>query len=236
MAPVLLAAGLDWLEGLLPVIFVLFWLLSQVWAVFRRVAGPRQQPAGPPAPRLPRPPRPLGDDGAAPGGQGDALARETLERQIEAFLRETKARPPRPPDDAGEPGERRTRPAPRPTQTTGGRGTRPGERVVSAAERRTASSAAGPAQATPTATSSDAAGDLRKRHVVTTAGGADVSKHVTEAFATDLKHRIAPAGTTPPAPVAVDRVVDLVSMLREPATLRALVVMREVLDRPVERW
>jgi hypothetical protein len=25
-------------------------------------------------------------------------------------------------------------------------------------------------------------------------------------------------------------------MLREPATLRALVVIREVLDRPVERW
>ena len=228
LPPVLLAAGLDWLEGLLPVLFVLFWLVSQVWAVFRRVAGPPQQPAGPPAPRLPRPPRPLGDDALAPAGQGDALARETLERQIEAFLRETNARLPRPPDDVGERGERRTRPKPRPTTTTGARGPRPGERVPSAAT--------GTAQATKTATSNDPAGDLRQRHVVTNAGGTDVSKHVTEAFATDLKHRIAPADAPLQPPVVADRGVDLVSMLREPATLRALVVMREVLDRPVERW
>jgi hypothetical protein len=227
MPPVLLAAGLDWLEGLLPVLFVLFWLVSQVWAVFRRVAGPPQQPAGPPAPRLPRPPRPLGDDVAAPGGQGDALARETLERQIEAFLRETTARLPRPPDDVGERGERRTRPKPRQT-TTGARGPRPAERVPSVAT--------GTAPATRTTTANDAAGDLRQRHVVTTAGGSDVSKHVTEAFATDLKHRIAPVDAPLQPPVVADRAVDLVSMLREPATLRTLVVLREVLDRPVERW
>ena len=110
----------------------------------------------------------------------------------------------------------------------GARGPRPGERVPSAAT--------GTAQAAKTATSNDAAGDLRQRHVVTTAGGTDVSKHVTEAFATDLKHRIAPADAPLQPPVVADRGVDLISMLREPATLRALVVMREVLDRPVERW
>jgi len=71
---------------------------------------------------------------------------------------------------------------------------------------------------------------------VTTAGGSDVSKHVTEAFATDLKHRIAPVDAPLQPPVVADRAVDLVSMLREPATLRTLVVLREVLDRPVDRW
>ena len=39
LPPVLLAAGLDWLEGLLPVLFVLFWLVSQVVNVIRRMAG-----------------------------------------------------------------------------------------------------------------------------------------------------------------------------------------------------
>ncbi|MGA1618929.1 MAG: FmdB family zinc ribbon protein, partial [Pirellulales bacterium] len=35
----LLAAGFDWLEGLLPLLFVFIWIVSQVLNVFRRVAA-----------------------------------------------------------------------------------------------------------------------------------------------------------------------------------------------------
>ena len=35
----LFAAGFDWLEAILPLLFVLIWIISQVVAVFRRVRG-----------------------------------------------------------------------------------------------------------------------------------------------------------------------------------------------------
>ena len=38
MTLAMFAAGLDWLEGLLPALFVGFWILSQVFAIFRRPA------------------------------------------------------------------------------------------------------------------------------------------------------------------------------------------------------
>lgn len=66
MQPVVFAAGLDWLEALLPFLFVLFWIVSQIVNVVRNLAG-RGQPARgparlPPRPEMPRrpelPPRP----------------------------------------------------------------------------------------------------------------------------------------------------------------------------------
>ena len=76
---ILFAAGLDWLENLLPVLFVGFWILSQVFAVFRRVAG-NGRPAEPPVVRRPEPARPA----PPPMPPED---REQLEQQIEEFLR-----------------------------------------------------------------------------------------------------------------------------------------------------
>ena len=36
----LFAAGIDWLEALLPILFVGFWIVSQIVAVIRKIAGP----------------------------------------------------------------------------------------------------------------------------------------------------------------------------------------------------
>ena len=44
----LFAAGFDWIEGLLPLLFVIFWIVSQVVNVVRRVAGGGGPPAAPP--------------------------------------------------------------------------------------------------------------------------------------------------------------------------------------------
>ena len=75
------AAG-DWLEALLPILFVLFWIVSQVINVVQRLRGAgdqaRQRQPGVPAERVvrPAPARDMGND-----------ARKDLERQIEAFRR-----------------------------------------------------------------------------------------------------------------------------------------------------
>ena len=43
VSTLLLAAGFDWLEGLLPLLFVFIWIISQVLNVFRRVAAAGQR-------------------------------------------------------------------------------------------------------------------------------------------------------------------------------------------------
>jgi hypothetical protein len=70
-----------------------------------------------------------------------------------------------------------------------------------------------------------------------------VARHVQDAFGSHLSHlegslvHDAPPmigdPTTAPAAAAVD---DFVRMLRNPATIRQVILMREVLDRPVDRW
>lgn len=79
---VVLAAGLGWLEGLIPFLFVLIWIVSNVLGAIRKAgkpAGPR--PAGrPPQPRAARPPE--------------------LDREIEEIMRRTlrgESTPPPPP-------------------------------------------------------------------------------------------------------------------------------------------
>jgi hypothetical protein len=74
---VLIAAGFDWLEGLLPLLFVLYWIGSQLVGLFRAAGGGRKPVAQVPAPRPPAGPP---DDAAE--------ARGELERQIEEFLRQ----------------------------------------------------------------------------------------------------------------------------------------------------
>lgn len=219
----LLAAGLDWLEGLLPVLFVLIWIVSQVWAMFRRVAAPKP-PAGP----VLRPAQPRVEELRDEVVQRDAQLREELERQIEAFL-----------------GERRGKPA-APTVDRADRRSTAQQREPATVEKR---SVRRPAQATdvrrprpPVATPKPAGQrerpvTSRERAVPPTVLGGDVARHVDEAFASDLKHRIAPASTAEPiAPVRPEPATDLIALLRDPASLRQLVIIREVLDRPVDRW
>ena len=219
----LLAAGLDWLEGLLPVLFVLIWIVSQVWAVFRRVAAPKP-PAGP----VLRPAQPRVEELRDEVEPRDARLREELERQIEAFLGEQRGKPAAPTVDRAdrrstaqqrEPATVEKRSVRRPAQATDVRRPRPPAETPKPLEPRQRASAS------------------RERAAPPTVLGGDVARHVDEAFASDLKHRIAPASTAEPiAPVRPEPATDLGALLRDPASLRQLVVIREVLDRPVDRW
>lgn len=188
-APILLAAGLDWLEGLLPAVFVGFWILSQVFTLFRR--APRDG-----GPVVVMKPAPAVEAEPAPN-------RERLQQEIETFLRERRmGRPSQQPQDPT------TKPVRRPS-------TPPRD------ERRRQ-----PIQPSPAASLSPA--PAATVH-------SDVARHVEEAFAHDLAHEVpvrqGEAATTRSTPA-----VGLADLLRDPATIRRLIVMREVLERPTERW
>jgi len=211
-----LAAGLDWLEGILPLLFLLVWIVTQVRNLFR--GADRGRPAGPvvvrPARQVRPPPRV--DD-----------MREDLARQIEEFVRrssgEGAAAPP-----AGRPRDRGGRPAPRGASAPP-RGTPPPARPQRPVARDTRPQRAA---ATPAATP-PSLGSL---------GGhaTDVSRHVHDAFAQEIEH-LPPglagggAAATPATP-ARSPAADVVAALRDPVTLRQLVIVREVLERPIDRW
>ena len=99
----LFAAGIDWLEALLPILFVGFWIVSQIVAVIRKIAGPaapnRPGPAARPVAR--RPEEPIGD------------VRSELERQIEEFLGQSPAGRAAPPKPIPKPAQQRRPERPR---------------------------------------------------------------------------------------------------------------------------
>lgn len=195
------AAGIDWLEGLLPLLFVLFWIVSQVVNLIRRVAGDAGR-AGPAPVAARRPPPPTDE------------AREALERQIAEFLQQSRR-------------DRVTAPAaPRPAPQ------RP--RPPKPATRRSSPVAASRVPPPPPA----ATPRIADRHLEPLGdAGDDIAEHVDGAFAQDLRHRVSPtAATAPAAPPQAAIAADLAAALRDPATLRRLVLVREVLERPVDRW
>lgn len=254
---VLLAAGFDWLEALLPFLFVVFWILSQVFAVFRRMnQGGGQKPPPPPLPRFdpardrPQVPRLPAEELAAP--------RSDLEKQIAEFLREatgeTKRRP------ATSKSEPATVLRPQPTRAT----PRPQSSQRSQSSQRPQSSQRSQGSARPQS-SEDARreqrqqlpsvavretaatrADVAMREGNATREGMDanasVARHVKDAFSQELAHlkgglaEDAAKSGTPPATAATQQMDELVQMLRNPATIRQAVLLREVLDRPVERW
>jgi len=209
--PVLLAAALDWLEGVLPVLFVGFWILSQVFAVFRRVAG---GPARPPVVREPAPPR-----GPADAPRPAAEPRAELERQIAEFLREA---------SGARPTERPARTAPAPQAAIKGQAAPPAHAV----RPEHAAPEAPPPRAAPAPRRDD------DRRVGTLAARPSaVARHVQDAFAHDLGRlhsgldmADAAAAPRPAAAVALAR------LARDPATIRQAVLLREILERPVDRW
>jgi len=273
------------LESLLPFLFVIYWILSQVFNAFRRgrqVAAPQPRP-----PRL---------DPAAgrrpPAGADDPHV--DITRQIEEFLRQASGEPPRRADGGAAPRplevtrpQAPARPQPQPPAAgprrpstlsprerdealsprerdeelrprAGQDGTRrvdarsPRDRLDPAAvtdvvrKGATKTRAAKPLVPPPTRSPSltrldgDGAGS---------GGAASVERHVSEAFGAELPHLAAPPGRglappgralSPPGPEATaarpSLADDLVRKLRDPASIRELIVLREVLDRPVSRW
>lgn len=199
----LIAAGIDWLEGLLPLLFVVFWIVSQIVGVIRRVAGGGEA-ARQPAPR----PRPAAGD-----------ARPELERQIEEFLRQERGGQPPPLPPARRPEPRRP-------------------------ERRTnvKRPPVPPVAARPAAAPKPGGPRLTDRHIEPlAAAGADIGAHVKDAFSRDLGHlasSLAPAAMDATAAPSAPRgtTAELAAALRDPASLRRLILIREILDRPVDRW
>jgi len=209
----LLAAGFDWLEGLLPFLFVGFWILSQVFAVFRRVngrGGPRPNEAAP-GPIQPRRPaqRPFAGNEPGPGGAAEPGRPSDLEEQIADFLRNVRGeRPATPPPRA-------KRQPPQPVPATS---------PVSSPVRRPGTEA--------------------DRRVGNLDASTAVARHVKDVFSHELKHLAAglpaaaarePSEAAPPRPPA-SRAEELANMLHSPTTIRQLILLREVLDRPVSRW
>jgi len=219
MPCILLAAGIDWLETLLPLLFVGFWILSQVFAVFRRIAGgPRPEERV----REIQRPRP-----AAPAAGPDA--RDELQKQIEEFLknvvpgesREASRRP----VEQKKPALAKPRAVPPPLQ--------PG-----------AAKTGSPRREPVPATVAQPAAQRRVGALETTAS--DVERHVHDAFAHELSH-LAPGLESPgrvvhgaeagagPRP-STTTAQDLVKAARNPVTVRQAILLREILDRPVDRW
>jgi hypothetical protein len=197
------AAGLDWLEGLLPVLFVLFWIGSQIFNALQQARRGRPPAPVRPVRRAPEPPR-------------EAEVRAELERQIEEFLGR-----PRPP--AERPATQRPHPGD------------PGR-----AGRRPRAAAGQTPPPLPAAGAVKSAAADRGRGA---GRGSDVARHVHDAFAHELEHLTSSlsAAATPgaeprqPATTAAPA-AELAAALRNPATLRQLILLREVLDRPADRW
>jgi len=222
LAPILLPVGL--------------WVLSRLAAVVRGMnnAPPgRPQPFPPdvvrdlrrgPAPGRaapPRPPAPARRPVPVPvagGGEPPAAADPAFElaKQIEEFIARgqgSAVRKPSPPQPA----------AARPPGTER-RASRHGERKDPRQPQRPGAAAKAPAPP-PAAT------DLGRLPT-------DVSRHVEAAFrqeprALTVTDPVAPTvATTPQHPV----VAELVAAIRDPRALQRMILVREILDRPVDRW
>jgi hypothetical protein len=225
VACLLFAAAIDWLESLLPVLFVGFWILSQVFAIFRRVAGGGEAAKGNGGAR----PQPPAAPEAGPELRGD------LQKQIEEFLRQAT-------------GERPVQPKPQP---------RPIAQPKPAAPRPVVAKAVTPPAVSSRETAPRAG--VERNVGSFAAGKTDVARHVQDAFAHDLKHdrpgiglanaplragrppldgqpAAAPAAPKRTAKLPVSTAAELLEALRNPATIRQTILLREVLERPVDRW
>ena len=223
---VLFAAGFDWLEALLPFLFVAFWIVSQVFAVFRRLQGGGRQPPQPaPRPRfdpardLPRPP-----PAAEPAGD----LRSELEKQIAEFLREATGEQKRQPTIKKIKPVKPVKPvmATRPETQRGAAPVRLEER----AQKKIG---------TPRETTVKPAGAVSPDRPDT---GESVARHVQDAFSRELKHlrgaitQDESLASGAPRTAVPTQAEELVHLLRNPATIRQVILLREVLDRPVDRW
>ncbi len=202
----LFAAGLDWLEALLPVVFILIWIISQITKIVRKQSG--EQPAAqPPRPKPPRP-RPAVKPADKPAEAGARVAPPPrkaepagagldaeLRRQIEQFL---KGRPTEPiqVDRAGPP------PMP------------PKPRPASKPQRRQPKPSPPPQRA-----------DVGKTPIAE-------MPHLSSSLRPEASEEL----TTRPAAASIAVAGTIAGLLADPRSIRQAIVLKEVLDRPVERW
>ena len=237
---VLPLAANDWLEGLVPFLFFLIWIVSQVVGVVRRIGGGGKvaggdpnagRPVGP-APGQVREVRPP----VVPVGEPERrAAQDDLQRQIEAFRRGQAAggipdpprRTPSNPPALPKAPPRREPVAGKPAAPRGQAG---GVRR-SPAPTANRSAAAPARQGTPPANNPP---PILGGHA------GEIGRHVDGAFAHDLAHAGIRPGSSDQSAVAPQTVPtvahELVAMFRDPKTIRQVILLREVLDRPIDRW
>ncbi len=237
---VLPLAANDWLEGLIPFLFFVIWIVSQVVGVVRRIGGGKIPGEGGPNPGRPVGPAPGQvrevPPPIVPAGERDRrAAQDDLQRQIEAFRRgqaegvnrDPPRRTPATPPALTKAVPRREPVAVKPASTRGQEGGP--RRPPSLTEKRSAATPGRPG--TPAATVPPA---------ILGGHSGEIGRHVEGAFAHDLAHTgIRPGGgdQSAVAPQTVPTVAhDLVAMFRDPATIRQVILLREVLDRPIDRW
>ena len=203
----LIAAGLGWLEGLLPLLFVVIWIVSQVMGVLRKAGQARREAAEPPQLRD-------AGDNAARDPQG-------LDREIEEFLKRSLS---------GQPKRQPSPPPPSPSSRERSRQRASGQR-----QRPPVSSGQPPLLPVQQSRVQQSL-DQQIRMAATRVGAADISSHVEAAFAHDLAHE-SPGMTAsrPTNQQAAHPAAHLVAALRSPEGLRQLILMREILERPAFR-
>lgn len=238
---VLPLAANDWLEGLIPFLFFVVWIVSQVVGVVRRLGGGKNPDGAAPNVGKPNGPQREARPPAIPAGDRDPRAADgDIQRQIEAFRRAQaeagKRVPPRP--SPRNPPASPTPAVPRretvSVKTAPGVPPRPQQRDVSrtpspAGDRPVASGRQQPSGTPP---------------AILGGHGGEIGRHVEGAFAHDLAHDLAPASAragagdqSAIAPQTVPKAAhELVEMFRNPATIRQVILLREVLDRPIDRW
>ena len=237
---VLPLAANDWLEGLVPFLFFVIWIVPQVVGVVRRIGGGGKvaggdpnagRPVGP-APGQVREVRPP----VVPVGEPERrAAQDDLQCQIEAFRRGQAAggipdpprRTPSNPPALPKAPPRREPVAGKPAAARGQEG---GVRR-SPAPTANRSAAAPARQGTPPANNPP---PILGGH------GGEIGRHVDGAFAHDLAHAGIRPGSSDQSAVAPQTVPtvahELVAMFRDPKTIRQVILLREVLDRPIDRW
>ena len=237
---VLPLAANDWLEGLVPLLFFLFWIVSQVVGVVQRLGGAKGANPGAPEPVKPiAPPRDVVRETRPPvippaAGADPRDARDELNRQIEAFRRAQveaadrgapRRDPKLPPERPKSPPPRREPVATKPSPPAAPRGVDPaGRRSPPTIGKPTATP---PLPAVPPA-------------AILGGHSGEIGRHVDGAFAHDLAHGGGHPGSSDQsavAPQTVPKVAhELVAMFRSPETIRQVILLREVLDRPIDRW
>lgn len=211
----LLANGFDWLEALLPILFVVFWIVSQLFAAVRKIAGPAEKPKVPPLPI--RPLQPVDAERKVPDMQDEI--REFLRRSASA--------------DRGGAADRAGLPMKKPAL--------PGSVQARSVQTRAAPPRAAPSRPQPReAVRQAAAVEIASLP----ADGSSIAEKVKEDFAKELDHLSTPltsdrslveSATASPAGVP-SSTAELIRALRSPASLRGLVIVREILERPTDRW